>query len=198
MKIIIFVRHGESEINAIHGTSSDINPYKLTEKGVKQVHLVAEELAKTPKIEALYTSPVLRAKRTAEMIGKRCGIIPRVEDRLRERAQGRLNNVTFPTEAEQLEAYKKEIYGGCKDGFESWNSMQSRMHDFVDSINEELAVAVTHSDPIMAIMSILDPKYDDFDFTTKIPMASMTALDFEKRRILCVGSATLPESLKLH
>ena len=195
MKVVIFVRHGESEINAMHGLSSDINPYKLTEKGINQARTTADKIAKIPKINALYTSPILRAKETAEIIGKRCKISPKIDDRLLERAQGKLNNRTWPSDKEQVDAYMKEIYAGYKGGFENWSNLQKRMSDFANSIKEEMSIAVSHSDPILALLGTINLKYDDFDLETKIPMASITVLDFEKRQILCIGSSSVPASL---
>lgn len=63
---IIFVRHGESEHNA---KVTDKEDSKLTEKGIKQAEAVGKKLRKY-NISTIYTSNLLRAKETGEIISK--------------------------------------------------------------------------------------------------------------------------------
>ncbi len=56
----------------------------LTELGVQQAHAVATQLASSAW-DALVSSPLRRALHTAEIIGDACGLVPRIDDRLRER-----------------------------------------------------------------------------------------------------------------
>ncbi len=195
-KSIVFVRHGESGTNVKYLLSSDIGPYKLTENGIKDVVSIAEEIAKIPKISALYASPVIRTLQTAEIIGKRCDIYPKTDARLRERLMGGLNNKAFPSYEEMLDVYWKEIESGYKTGLESWHTLQQRMNSFVNSVTGKVTVAVSHSDPIMAMLGTFDPKIDDYNFVITVPTASITAVDIEKKQILCIGSKSLPETLK--
>jgi broad specificity phosphatase PhoE len=66
MTEIILVRHGETEWNVgeIFRGRIDI---ELNETGIKQAELLAEYLSKQ-KIDAIYSSPLKRALRTAEII----------------------------------------------------------------------------------------------------------------------------------
>src|SRR3989344_2461076 len=67
MKIIL-VRHGESEHNAKITLSRDS---KLTKKGEIQAKHLGEKLKnKKIKIDAIYTSNLIRSKKTAEIISK--------------------------------------------------------------------------------------------------------------------------------
>jgi len=68
MTELILVRHGETEWNAgeIFRGRADVN---LNEKGVVQAKLLGEYLKDT-RLEAVYTSPLQRAVRTAERIAK--------------------------------------------------------------------------------------------------------------------------------
>ncbi len=63
---IIFVRHGESKHNAKHITEQDSG---LTRRGKAQARYLGEKLKKQ-KISAIYTSNLLRAKETGEIISK--------------------------------------------------------------------------------------------------------------------------------
>ena len=83
MTRIIIVRHGQSEANAnmIFAGHSD---FPLTEFGHKQAKLVAEYLAKTEKIDAIYSSDLKRAYFTAVPTSELLGIDIIKDTRLRE------------------------------------------------------------------------------------------------------------------
>lgn len=66
MTEIILARHGETEWNVQEIFRGRID-IKLNETGIKQAKLLAEYLGEV-KIEAIYSSPLKRALRTAEMI----------------------------------------------------------------------------------------------------------------------------------
>jgi Fructose-2,6-bisphosphatase len=108
MTIIIFIRHGQSTSNVSKILSHDINTYPLTEEGVTQAKDAGKELMKL-KVEKIYTSPVLRAYQTALIIGETLGIFPIVDQRLRERSLGELNNTTFdPNDHWKLKVFKNK------------------------------------------------------------------------------------------
>lgn len=195
MKIIIFVRHGRSETNANCMLSSDIGVYPLVEEGVQKINAMATQIAKVKGIKGLYASPVLRALQSAEIIGKKINMKPIVDDRLRERFMGNLNNVKFPSKEAMLEAILNEVKGRYKGGAENWDSMQKRMKEFIDSVGDGITVAVTHHDLILAVLGLFDKNLSDAKAASIAPTATATAIDFEKGEIICVGVETLPESL---
>ncbi len=68
--IIILVRHGESEANAMdksQGNKDEWEDTSLTEKGRIQAKKVSERLMRQ-KIDLIYSSGLKRAKQTAESI----------------------------------------------------------------------------------------------------------------------------------
>jgi broad specificity phosphatase PhoE len=66
MMEIILVRHGETEWN-VKGIFRGRIDIELSEMGIKQVELLAKYLSDL-KIDAIYTSPLSRALKTAELI----------------------------------------------------------------------------------------------------------------------------------
>ncbi len=66
MAEIILVRHGETEWNVTEVFRGRID-IELSETGVKQAELLAESLSDI-KVEAIYSSPLKRALRTAEVV----------------------------------------------------------------------------------------------------------------------------------
>jgi alpha-ribazole phosphatase len=68
MTEIILVRHGETEWNVAEIFRGRID-IDLNETGVRQAELLAEYLSKI-KIDAIYSSPLKRASKTAEVIAR--------------------------------------------------------------------------------------------------------------------------------
>jgi probable phosphoglycerate mutase len=81
---LVLVRHGQQETldYGVVGRGSRYDP-GLSERGTKQAEAVAERLAST-KVDAVYTSPLARARSTANAIAGRHDLVPIVKDDLSE------------------------------------------------------------------------------------------------------------------
>ena len=66
---LYFVRHGESEANVLHVISNRESPFALTPLGRQQANTLASQLNEVP-ITAIYSSPILRARQTAEILAR--------------------------------------------------------------------------------------------------------------------------------
>ena len=66
MTEIIMVRHGETEWNVVEVFRGRID-IELNETGIKQAELLAEYLSDS-KVDVIYSSPLKRALKTAEII----------------------------------------------------------------------------------------------------------------------------------
>ena len=66
---LYFIRHGESEANVLHEISNRGAKHGLTEKGRAQVAALAQKLGAIPFVK-LYSSPLLRAIQTAEILSQ--------------------------------------------------------------------------------------------------------------------------------
>ena len=64
--VLILIRHGECQAN-VEGVFRGRIDFPLTERGIEQATLSAEELKKYP-ISAIYTSPLTRCVKTAEAV----------------------------------------------------------------------------------------------------------------------------------
>ncbi len=64
-----FVRHGESEANTLHVISNRGWKHGLTEKGREQAQALAERL-RGKGITRIYTSPLMRAVQTGEIVAR--------------------------------------------------------------------------------------------------------------------------------
>jgi probable phosphoglycerate mutase len=92
---VLLVRHGEIEANVKrvwHGSTDSA----LTERGREQVESVATHLAAVrPAITAVYTSPLMRTRHTAEGIANALGLSPQPVPALVEFGIGELEGVSY-------------------------------------------------------------------------------------------------------
>ncbi len=88
---LILVRHGESEGNST-GIAQGWDDSPLTDKGVRQAELVSDRL-RDVKIDAVYSSDLVRAKKTAEIIARPHGLKVTVIKDLREQNFGDANGM---------------------------------------------------------------------------------------------------------
>jgi broad specificity phosphatase PhoE len=91
---LLIVRHGESTWNAESRWQGQADP-PLSSLGERQAEEAGERLAELASIAAVWTSDLVRARRTAELIASRLGV-QRVqpEPRLRERDVGSWSGLT--------------------------------------------------------------------------------------------------------
>ena len=80
---LYFVRHGESEANVLHEISNRGLKHGLTDRGRAQAISLAQTLKSTSFAE-LYSSPLLRAVQTAEILSHSLEIPFEITDAMRE------------------------------------------------------------------------------------------------------------------
>ena len=81
-RVFYFFRHGETNWNA-QGRIQGSTDIPLNDKGREQARALAENIAKL-KVEAIWTSDLMRAKETGEIVASALGIPMREDRRLRE------------------------------------------------------------------------------------------------------------------
>jgi broad specificity phosphatase PhoE len=102
---LLLVRHGQTESN-MHGLLHGRTDVPLTEFGLLQAESVATRLATFSNLASLYTSPLLRARATAEPISRRTGLRPRTILDLAEFDFGDLEGYTY----EQIQVEFPDVY----------------------------------------------------------------------------------------
>ena len=80
---LYFVRHGESEANTQHVISNRESPFSLTPLGQQQAIILAEKLRDVP-FTTIFSSPVRRARETADILSRSLGLPYHVTEALRE------------------------------------------------------------------------------------------------------------------
>ena len=92
MTTLLLVRHGETDWNAV-GRLQGHTDRPLSDYGRRQARRLAEELA-DEKLEAIYSSDLVRARETAEIVGERLGLEVVLDPDLREKDWGTWEGLT--------------------------------------------------------------------------------------------------------
>lgn len=93
----LFMRHGETAYNRLHVRCGGDVDIPLTEQGERQAREAAQSLSALPdRIDAIVASPLLRTRRTAEILRSVLGDVPiSFHDGLIERRLGQWNGMTI-------------------------------------------------------------------------------------------------------
>jgi probable phosphoglycerate mutase len=89
---LLLVRHGETDWNA-EGRLQGHTDRPLTDFGRRQARQLADELA-GEGLEAIYSSDLVRARETAEIVGERLGLPVVLDPDLREKDWGNWEGLT--------------------------------------------------------------------------------------------------------
>jgi broad specificity phosphatase PhoE len=147
--MIVFARHGQTAPNRDGLVLGRADP-ELTDEGHRQAELLAAALA-GEGVTAILTSPLLRARQTAEAMGAACGVPVVVDERLIEidwgAWEGRSTGALKQSDVDRWKADK----GAAPEG-ESLESLAQRVESFCSEHldRDGLVVAVSHVSPIKA------------------------------------------------
>jgi probable phosphoglycerate mutase len=97
---LLLVRHGETDWNA-EGRLQGHTDRPLNDHGRRQAHELAEELT-GEQLDAIYSSDLVRARETAEIVGERLGLPVMLDRGLREKNWGTWEGLT-PAERDAVE-----------------------------------------------------------------------------------------------
>ena len=152
---VILVRHGQAAYN-VRGVLDDqanTPDNGLTDEGKR----TAAELVETLKAHGpvkLFTSPVRRARETADILSQGLGLDAEVDERLREVGVGSFRGkpeVAFESARGPIE----EWYETAPDDIEPFVSLKNRTRSFLDEVVARYAgqtvVVVSHGDTISAL-----------------------------------------------
>ena len=157
---IIFLRHGQAKNNTERVLSGRTPGVPLTDKGITQAQQTAE-LLEHMNISAIYSSPIQRAKHTAEIVGEHNSIDVQIDDRLIELDMGKFTVVPydeiFSSHGNVFLKFTNGELEIAHNGVETFADVKKRVTSIVDEIIEkhpdQNVVLVTHMDPIKAMLS---------------------------------------------
>ena len=151
MKIFI-TRHGQTEWNSL-GRLQGRKDIELNEVGKEQAMKIGKKI-KDEKINIIITSPLKRARETAEIINKQLNAEIVEDDRLMERCYGDLEGIT-KVELKEKKIKYPEINDACNYlkninifNMETMQDLCTRIYEFLDEITtkykDENVLIVTH------------------------------------------------------
>ena len=185
---LFVIRHAESQWNPIGRYQGLLNP-DLSERGEKQAKILAEEL-KNRGIKVVYTSPLLRTKRTAEIIAETLGV-PLIED---ERVieidhgvwSGKLVDEVKKEFPEMFETWIREPWKVDFPDGENLRAVYERVKTFVEEIKKkhdgETVAVVSHTVPIRALYCAALNLPIEYFWSFGCDNASYSIIKFEEDR----------------
>jgi len=179
----LLLRHGATELSAERRFSGR-GDVALTKEGVRQARLVARRLAADPGVDVVVTSPLQRARHTAEAVAEATGAALIVDDDLVEADFGAWQGLTF---SEASERWPAELAAwlsspdAAPPGGESFAIVALRVLAALDRLIEShrhaRTVVVSHVTPIKTLVcrALLAPP--EAMFRMNLDVASLTRID---------------------
>ncbi|MDL2217311.1 histidine phosphatase family protein [Christensenellaceae bacterium OttesenSCG-928-M15] len=159
---LIFIRHGQTHWNSLRKTQGRTD-IPLDETGLCQARLVASRLKRRP-VTAVLTSPLMRARQTAECIATPHGLAPIEYPLLIEQDFGDWEGIpidqltdSFPA---QLSDWWKDPFSSIPQGGESMQAVKDRLlpllNDLTSSYQQKDTIAIVgHSVPLRLLIAHL-------------------------------------------
>ncbi len=160
MKSIITIQHTQS-VHHTNGMVGSWTDWELTEKGIEQAKRIGEklqaELGDRAKNFVLYSSDLIRAKQTAENVGKALNLTPKLRTELRERNLGKCCGKSVQWLRENLECNEKTIDDKMFSDGESRRDEWNRLKPFFDEIlsNDELNIIIVSHGDMLSVFNIM-------------------------------------------
>jgi len=156
--LVLLVRHGLTATTGVKlpGRARGLH---LSDEGRRQAEAAAARIAAIPKVVAIYSSPLERARETAGIIAKARNMAVRIERGLLELDIGKWTGLALKDAAARPEwkAVQHHPSGFRFEGGESFTEMQARITGAIARMVARHAgriiVAVSHADPIKAAVA---------------------------------------------
>ena len=180
----LLVRHGQTELSAARRYSGRGNP-PLTETGLAQAKAIAARLGEVDGITAILSSPLARARHTADAISTTTGAPVQELDDLTETDFGAWEGLTFAEAAQRdpsiHRAWLADPTLPPPDG-ESFAAVHERVTRARDRIVAEqggaTVVVVSHVTPIKTLLRIGLDAGPSILFRLHLDLASLSIVEF--------------------
>jgi broad specificity phosphatase PhoE len=176
---VLLARHGETDDNREPIRVQGFRDTPLNDTGRAQAAELADRLA-GDGIASLWSSDLSRAHETAEIVGERIALTPRLDPRLREANRGRWEGSLFiDIERDEPELYRAWLRAGESfrfPGGESLREQQDRVAAAVDDARasgELPALLVCHGGAIRVMLCRSDPRGLDAFHAFEVPNAAV-------------------------
>jgi probable phosphoglycerate mutase len=190
LRYIIFLRHGQAENNTNRVLAGRRPGVPLTLTGLEQSEKIAKFL-KPFNISTIYSSPIERAKKTAEIVSEHNSLEIKTDERLIELDMGKFTGMPYDEIFEKHGNVFLKFYEGdleiAHNGVETFVELKKRILDMVDFVirehSDENVLLVTHMDPIKALISTIMGLQANSLFELIIENASLTIFKEEQGKL---------------
>jgi len=190
LRYIIFLRHGQAENNTNRVLAGRRPGVPLTLTGLEQSEKIAKFL-KPFNISTIYSSPIERAKKTAEIVSEHNSLEIKTDERLIELDMGKFTGMPYDEIFEKHGNVFLKFYDGdleiAHNGVETFIELKKRILDMVDFVirehSDENVLLVTHMDPIKALISTIMGLEANSLFELIIENASLTIFKEEQGKL---------------
>ena len=161
---VFLARHGETDDNREPIRVQGFRDTPLNDTGRGQAHALAERVAGNG-IGSLWSSDLSRARETAEIVGERIGLEPRLDARLREANRGRWEGRLFiDIERDEPDLYALWLRAGESFRFPGGESLREQQHRVAAALRDVRgagglpALVVCHGGSIRVMLCLRDPR----------------------------------------
>ena len=195
-----FVRHGESEANVLGVISNRGAEHGLTERGRRQAETLARDL-QGAGVARIYSSPLLRARETADILATILDVAFEVTDALREFdcgvAEGRSDPGAWALHQSVVEAWMEhgDLDARIEEG-ESFVDIRDRFVPFVRGLMESCegaapVILVGHGGLYQCMLPlVLENLNQGVDF--RLPNAGYVLAEVRAGTLLCLQGCGEP------
>jgi broad specificity phosphatase PhoE len=191
---IYFVRHAQSEANVLRVISNRDLPHHLTELGRQQAEALVYTLHDVPVTE-VYSSPIMRAAETAQIVAISKGLPVQIANALREPdcgiMEGRDDEEAWAEHDRVVAEWTTGQYDSRIEGGESYNDLRARFVPFIDRLvaahsnaahggTDHNLLLITHGSLLYLMLPLV---LTNIDFATvrEYPMNNTIVITAEKR-----------------
>ena len=190
--MIIFLRHAQAENNTKRILAGRTEGVPLTKTGIEQAERIAKYLAPID-ISAIYSSPIERAKHTAEIVANAFDqdtVGVELDERLTEIDMGKFTRMNYDDMFAKYGNIFLKFYENdpviSEHEVETFPDVQKRVLDMVDDVlkkhNNENVILVTHMDPIKSMLATVMDLKPKILFELIIANASLTIITEQDKK----------------
>lgn len=180
----ILLRHGQTELSVERRYSGRGNP-ELTAEGLRQARTAAERIAREGEIASIVTSPLLRARATADEVARVTGVEVHQHPGLIENDFGEWEGLTFAEAAARHPEIHSRWLGDVTvpaPGGESFAEVAERVAATKDELAERFSgrtvVLVSHVTPIKLMLREALGVGPELLFRLHLDLASISIAEF--------------------
>ena len=181
---LLLVRHGQTALSVDRRYSGRGNP-QLTALGVQQADRVAHRIASKGGIAAIVSSPLSRARATADAIARRVGLPVHEVEGFTETDFGRWEGLTFLEASErdpELHRAWMSDTSVAPPGGESFDAVTERVRTATDEVVSQYGpgnvVVVSHVTPIKTVLRHALDVGPSILFRLHLDLASLSVAEF--------------------